>query len=95
MALFFDELASVFIDRSKQRTGYEINGPFLVWLTTLITGYYETNFVVVALPDTSSQWQLQIMRALNTDEEIQNTETETATPIALNIAGTLLNPGGR
>lgn len=95
LALFFDELASVFVTRNKERLDYQINGPFLTWLMTLISEYFEMNFVVVELPATSAQWQLDILCALNTQEEIQNTESESVTPIAINIAGTLLNPSGR
>lgn len=85
----------MFVERNKDRSGYQINGPFLTWLMTLITEYFEMNFVVVELPAASAQWQLEIMRALNTKEESQVTETEAATPIAVNIAGTVLNPSGR
>lgn len=97
LALFFDELASVFVlrEHNKDRMGYQINGPFLSWLMTLITEYFESNFVVSDLPASSAQWQLAMIRALNTQEEIQDTETSAATPIAINIAGTLLNPSGR
>lgn len=95
MALFFDELAKVFIVRNKEREGYKVNGPFLSWLMALITEYFEKSFVADELPATSAQWQLDIIRALNTEEEEQNTETETVTSIAINIAGTLLNPSGR
>lgn len=95
LALFFDELASIFIERSKERSGYQINGPFLRWLMTLISEYFEKNFVVDQLPDVSSQWQLEIIRALNTQEEKQQTETESFIPIAINVAGTVLNPSGR
>lgn len=95
LALFFDELASVFIVRNKERLDSQINRPFLAWLITLITEYFESNFVVDELPATSAQWQLQMIRALNTEDEMMQTDTDTTTTIAINIAGTLLNPTGR
>lgn len=95
LALFFDELASVFVVRNKERTGYQINGPFLTWLMTLISEYFEENFIVSELPPVSAQWQLDIIRALNKPDETQNTETGSAAFIALNIAGTVLSPNGR
>lgn len=95
LALFFDELAGVFIVRNKERFDYQINKPFLAWLITLVTEYFESNFVVDELPAASAQWQLQMIRALNTDDEIMQTDTDTTVTIAINIAGTLLNPSGR
>lgn len=95
MALFFDELASVFILRNKERLEYQINNPFLAWLMTLISEYFEANFVVDELPSSSAHWELEMVRALNTEEEMQQTETDSTKPIAINIAGTLLNPSGR
>lgn len=95
LALFFDELASVFVVRNKERMNYQMNKPFLIWLMNLVTGYFENNFIIDKPPATSAQWDLQIIRALNTDEEIEQTETETKITIAIDIAGTLLNPSGR
>lgn len=62
---------------------------------TLITEYFEANFVVDELPSSSAQWELQMIRALNTEDELQQTESDATTNIAINIAGTLLNPSGR
>lgn len=95
LALFFDEFASIFILRNTERKEYRINGPFLSWLMSMITEHFMKNFVAEELPAASAQWQLEILRALNTEEEEQNTETESPQPIAINIAGTLLNPSGR
>lgn len=95
LALFFDEFASIFIVRNTERKDYKINGPFLSWLMSMISEHFMNNFVVDELPSASTQWQLDILRALNTEEEEQNTETESAQPIAINVAGTLLNPSGR
>lgn len=95
LALFFDELATVFIVRNKERFDYQINKPFLAWLMTLISEYFETNFVVDELPASSAQWELQMIRALNTEDEMMQTESDSTTTIAINIAGTLLNPSGR
>lgn len=95
MALFFDELASVFVVRNKERLNYLINKPFLIWLMNLITGYFEENFVVDTLPAASAQWDLRMIRILNSEEEMQQTETDSPSVIAINIAGTLLNPSGR
>lgn len=95
LALFFDELASVFVDRTKQRSGSDINKPFLTWLVSLITGYFEESFVASELPPASTQWNLQMLRSLNTEEELTHTDTNTTTMIAVNIAGPLLSPSGR
>lgn len=95
LALFFDELASVFVVRNKERLNYKINSPFLSWLINLVTGYFESNFVADELPAASAHWNLQMIRALNTDEELQQTDTESNATIAINIAGTVLNPSGR
>lgn len=95
LALFFDEFASIFIERNAERKDYRINGPFLSWLMTMITELFMKNFVADELPAASAQWQLEILRALNSEEEELLTETDTAQPIAINIAGTLLNPSGR
>lgn len=95
LALFFDEFASIFIVRNTERKDYRINGPFLSWLMTMITEHFSKNFVADELPAASAQWQLEILRPLNTESEEQNTATESPEPIAINIAGTLLNPSGR
>lgn len=95
LALFFDELASVFIVRNKERMNHQINRPFLAWLMTLVTEYFESNFVVDELPASSAQWELQMIRALNTEEEMRQTESDNTATIAINVAGTLLNPTGR
>lgn len=95
LALFFDELASVFVMRNKERRDYQINKPFLMWLMNLVTTYFEENFVVTEVPAASAQWDLQMIRVINSEEEMQHTESETSTKIAINIAGTLLNPSGR
>ncbi|XP_031621413.1 Fanconi anemia group D2 protein [Contarinia nasturtii] len=94
LALFFDELASVFVDRNHERLNHQINRPFLTWLMGLVTGYFENNFIIDQSPASSAQWDLQIIRALNTDEEMEQTETDTKITIAIDIAGTLLNPSG-
>lgn len=63
---------------------------------TMITEYFEGNFVADELPAVSAQWDLQMIRALNTDEECQSqSETDSTIKIAINIAGTLLSPSGR
>lgn len=95
LALFFDELATVFIVRNKERLDYQINKPFLAWLMTLISVYFESNFVVEEVPACSARWELQMIRALNTEDEMMQTESDAAITIAINIAGTLLNPSGR
>lgn len=94
LALFFDELASVFVDRTKQRFDYNLNKPFLTWLVNLITSYFEESFVASELPSASAQWDLAMLRSLNTEEELTNTETNTTIMIGINIAGQLLNPSG-
>lgn len=88
MALFFDELSSVFIVRNAERLEYRINKPFLTWIISLITGYFEDNFVVDELPPSSAQWDFQMLRDIKT-----NRDTESI--CAINIAGTLLNSTGR
>lgn len=95
LALFFDEFASIFIVRNTERKEYQINGPFLSWLMSMITEHFTKNFIADELPSASAQWQLDILRPLNTPEEAENTETESVQPIAINVAGTLLNPSGR
>lgn len=95
LALFFDELASVFVVRNKERSNYKINGPFLAWLINLISTYFESNFVTSELPAAAAHWDLQMIRVLNTNEELQETETESILSIAINIAGAVLNPSGR
>lgn len=61
----------------------------------LVTGYFENSFVIDQMPASSAQWNLQFIRALNTVEEMQQTETDASVTIAVDIAGTLLNPSGR
>lgn len=89
MALFFDELSSVFLQRNDDRENKKINKPFLIWLLNLITEYFESNFVVEEPPETTSNFNLQIMRSLN-DVIVQEPEGEEVA-IAINIAGALLN----
>lgn len=89
MALFFDELSSVFLQRNDDRENKKINKPFLIWLLNLITEYFEGNFVVDEVPETTSNFNLQIMRSLN-DVIVQEPEGEDVA-IAINIAGALLN----
>lgn len=88
MALFFDELASVFVVRNEERLEYRINKPFLTWLISMITGYFEDSFVVDELPPSSAEWNFQMLRDIKIDQE-------TDTMCAINIAGTLLNSTGR
>lgn len=95
LALFFDELASVFVVRNQERLHHQINRPFLTWLIGLVTGYFENNFIIDESPPSSAQWDLQIIRALNTDEELEQTDTDTKATIAVDIAGTLLNSSGK
>lgn len=61
----------------------------------LVTVYFEGNFIVDDLPSASAQWDLRMLRILNSEEEMQQTETEGPSVIAINVAGTLLNPSGR
>lgn len=89
MALFFDELSSVFLQRNDDRKNKKINKPFLIWLLNLITEYFENNFVVEEVPETTSNFNLQIMRSLN-DIIVQEPRGEEIS-IAINIAGTLLS----
>lgn len=69
-----------------------MNKPFLIWLLTLITEYFEGNFVVEEVPATSSHFDLEIMRALNSVEEVSLAENEESAMIAINVAGASLNP---
>lgn len=62
---------------------------------TLITGYFEGHFIVSDVPAASTQWQLEFLRALNNQEETQITESESPAPIAVDIAGTVLNASAR
>lgn len=81
--------------RNKERRDYQINKPFLMWIMNLITAYFEENFVVEDLPAASAQWELKMLRVLNSSEEMLQTEEELPTVIAIDIAGTLLNPSGK
>lgn len=95
LALFFDELSSVFLHRNSERKDQQVNKPFLIWLTNLVSTYFECNFVVDELPASSSVIELQILYALNTADEIQRSETESSALIALNVAETVLNPSAK
>lgn len=77
-------------DRRNSRTA--VNKPFLIWLLTLITEYFESNFVVEEVPATSSHFDLEMMRALNKADEISVTEDQESAMIAINVAGATLNP---
>lgn len=81
--------------RNKERIGYQINKPFLVWLMTLVTSYFEENFIVDELPAASQHWNLEMMRVINSEEEMMQTGTQIPTVIAVNIAGALLNSTGK
>lgn len=86
----------MFVVRNKERIDYHINRPFLTWLMNLVTSYFEENFIVDELPASASHWNdLRMIRVKNSEEEMQQTEMEIPTIIAINIAGTLLNPSGR
>lgn len=95
LALFFDELAGVFVVRNKERSEFQVNRPFSMWLMNLVTDYFQTSFVVDTVPASSVQWDLQMIRVLNSNEEMEQTDTETIKSIAIDIAGTLLNRSGR
>lgn len=61
----------------------------------LVTSYFEENFIVDELPASAPHWDLRMIRVKNSEEEMQQTEMEMPTIIAINVAGTLLNPSGR
>lgn len=88
MALFFDELSSVFVVRNAERLDYQINKPFLTWIISLVTTYFEDKFILDELPASSVQWDLQMLRGIN---ELQDSEAI----CGIDIAGTLLKPTGR
>lgn len=92
LALFFDELSSVFLQRNDERKNLHINKPFLIWLTNLITGYFENSFIVDELPASSANIDLEIMYSLNTADEVNKSESEPNSLIAINVAGSVLNP---
>lgn len=95
LALFFDELSSVFLQRSDERKNQHILRPFLIWLTNLITGYFENSFIVDELPTSSANIDLEILYALNTSEEINKSEFEQTSLIAINISGAVFNPSAK
>lgn len=96
LALFFDELSSAFLQRNDERKiQQQIFKPFLIWLTNLITGYFENSFIVDELPASSSNIDLEIMYALNTAEEINKSESEPNSLIAINITEAVLNPSAK
>lgn len=92
LALFFDELSSVFQQRNDERKKQQVNKPFLIWLTNLITGYFESSFIVDELPASSANVDLEIMYALNKAEEFSKSESETNSLIAINVTEAVLNP---
>lgn len=95
MALFFDELSSVFLQRNDEHIDQHVNKPFLIWLTNLITGYFESNFIVDDVPASASTVELKIMFALNTEDEITRSETESSALISINIGGLVLHPSAK
>lgn len=99
LALFFDELASVFVERNIERKDRQVNLPFLIWLCNLITGYFLSNFIVEEVPAGSAMLNLQLMRALNTDSELEHSNEdgvrESGQQIAINIAGAVLDSSSK
>lgn len=95
LALFFDELSSVFLQRNDERKNQHINKPFLIWLTNLITGYFENSFIVDELPAISANIDVEIMYSLNTAEEVNRSESEPNSLIAINVTGSVLNPSAK
>lgn len=93
LALFLDELSSVFLHRNDDRRNNQtkVNRPFLIWLLNLITEHFEKNFIVEEMPAATAHFQLQVMRSLNKEEEMSVTEGQETAMIAINVAGTTLN----
>lgn len=92
MALFFDELAAVFLARNIDRKDYDVNKPFLSWLNNLITHNFENNFVIEEVPQAPSKLNLQMVRALNAEDDLQRTsDDDTGSLIAINIGGAVLD----
>lgn len=92
MALFLDELSSVFLHRNDDRRNSQttVNKPFLIWLLNLITEHFEKNFIVEEKPAATSHFDLEIMRSLNKEEEMTVTEDQDTAMIAINVAGATL-----
>lgn len=95
LGLFFDELSSVFLQRNDERKNQQVIKSFLIWLTNLITGYFENSFIVDELPASSAHIDQEIMYALNTAEEINKTGSESNSLIAINVTGAVLNPSAK
>lgn len=95
LALAFDELSSIFLirNRSSRTDAHHINKPFLIWLNDLTCNYFESNFVIETLPDSSSTFPLDFMRSLNRPEDFESNNTDGELPtVGINIAGSVLNP---
>lgn len=93
LALGLDELASVFLvrNRNSRTDAQHINKPFLIWLSDLISNYFENNFVIEELPGSNSSLPLEFMRTLNQPED-----SDSEIPlIGINIAGCVLNPSAK
>lgn len=95
LALFFDELSSVFLQRNDERKNQQINRPFLIWFINIITGYFQNSFIVDELPASSANIDLEIMYALNTAEEVNKSDSDPNSLIAINITGAVLNPSAK
>ncbi|XP_068157652.1 Fanconi anemia group D2 protein homolog isoform X2 [Drosophila tropicalis] len=93
MALFFEELASVFYDRcTNNDNSCHLDKDLVIWLCEVMTFRFQSIFVTEDVPDTIKGIQLEYQKNINELDD-SNIETETEVlKIGINISKLVLAP---
>lgn len=91
LALAYDELASVFLARSRSSSNSgrkaRVDKYFLAWICDQITFYFETNFVMDTISIKIPRLELAFLYVLNTQAEVESDSHDGKVLIGIDIAG--------
>ncbi|XP_030369940.1 Fanconi anemia group D2 protein isoform X2 [Scaptodrosophila lebanonensis] len=92
LALFYDEMESVFNTRLDAENGYQLDKLFISWLCELMTHYFQQNFITEHQADSINGIKLDYLKCINQlDESCADTESEVL-KIGINIAELIFAP---
>ncbi|EDV48341.1 Fanconi anemia group D2 protein [Drosophila erecta] len=92
LALFFEELASVFNQRNEGTTGCDLDYQFIAWVCDLVTFRFQASFVTEDVPETLKGIKLEYQLNINElDDTNVNTESDVLN-IGINISKLVLSP---
>lgn len=92
LALFFEELATVFNQRNEGTSGCELDNQFIAWACDLVTFRFQASFVTENVPETLKGIKLEYQLNINElDDTDANTESDVLN-IGINISKLVLSP---